>query len=85
MVVEIEHRQARLSMLEFKKHGFNEQAKANGTTSFDESLNLMTFVEYHKYLNANGALIKKLPKMVNHQKNIELRTKKELSQRDIFT
>ena len=49
VLVEIEHLQARLSMLEFKTW-FYEQAKANGTTSFYESLTPDDVpVEYHKY------------------------------------
>ena len=49
VLVEIENLQARLSMLEFKTW-FYEQAQANGTTSFYESLTPDNIpVEYHKY------------------------------------
>ena len=51
VLVEIENLQARLSMLEFKTW-FYEQAQANGTTSFYESLTPDDVpVEYHKFFN----------------------------------
>ena len=69
VLAEIEHLQARLSMLEFKTQ-FYEQAQAKGTTGFYESLTPDDVpVEYHKYFERKWRTDKEgTPSDINRKK-----------------
>ena len=70
VLAEIEHLQARLSMLEFKNPGSMKKHNVEALAAFMKQQPLMiSHLSIINISNASGAPIKKPPKMVNHLKN----------------